>query len=140
MKMRSFDWRGTLDMMKYFGVVFGIVGGLVLILYFNFNFIDSTYKAPFITMASPDKSYIAKIYRESKPSLKDSYVSVSIYDNRNRLVKKNLFKQYYCKSITLHWNADNTVIINELTLDVKQKAVLFKKENQHPCPANSLIY
>jgi len=134
--MRKIFSYNTLETIKFFSVVFGLIAVLLLIYSFGMESIRNQYKQPYMVVEAPDNSYTARVYKTNKKE--GVTISVDIYDKMSRLYRKNLYSQAYCEKIWISWKKIDELIINEVTMNVKSERVKFTTKDEHFCPATSV--
>jgi hypothetical protein len=136
--MRKIFSYNTIDTIKFFSVVFGLVGILLVLFYFSMNFIESQYNPnPYMVVESPAGEYTARVNKSNKKE--GVTITVSIYDKMSRIYRRNFYVQANCDKMEISWKQIDALIINKVTLNVKSKAVKFTKADDHYCPITSVI-
>lgn len=134
--MRRIFSNNTLDTIKFFSVVFGLVAVLLIIFGFGMESIRNQYKQPYLVVEAPDNSYTARVYKTNKKE--GVTISVDIYDKMSRLRIKNFYSQAYCEKIWISWKKIDELIINKVTMDLKSDKVKFTKKDENFCPETSV--
>jgi hypothetical protein len=135
--MRKLISDDTLDIIKYFSVVIGVVALLLIIYNFGMSFIQSQYRPPYLVIDSPDRNYTARVYKTAKKE--GITISVYLYDKMSRVYRKNIYVQAYCDKVELSWRTMDALIINKTTMNIKSPAVKFTKKDETFCPISSVL-
>ncbi|TFG83591.1 MAG: hypothetical protein E4G74_00985 [Erysipelotrichales bacterium] len=131
--MRKIISQNTIDTIKFFSVVFGIVAVLLLIFNYGMGFIVSQYPQPYMVVESPDNNYTARVYKTNKKE--GVTITVSIYDKMSRMYKRNIYAQAYCDKMWISWRKIDELVVNKIVLNVQSKPVKFTKKDENFCPA-----
>jgi spermidine/putrescine-binding protein len=134
--MRKIFSYNTIDTIKFFSIVIGLVAALLLFYYFSMGFIVSQYPQPYMVVEAPDNNYTARVYKTNKKE--GVTITVSIYDKMSRMYRKNIYSQAYCDKIWISWKKIDELVVNTIVLNVKSKAVKFTKKDENFCPFTSL--
>jgi hypothetical protein len=135
--MRKLISYNTIETIKFFSVVFGLVAALLVIYYFSMSFIESQYPTPYVVLEAPDNNYTVRVYKTVKKE--GITISVYLYDKFSRVYRKNIYVQAYCEKVELSWKTIDALIINKTTMNIKSKAVKFTKKDEHFCPSATYI-
>ncbi|TFG83592.1 MAG: hypothetical protein E4G74_00990 [Erysipelotrichales bacterium] len=98
------------------------------------------YQIPYLTVESPDSNLIAKVFLISSDKMEGSSISVSIYDRRNKLLRDDIYRQWYCVNVAIHWDSSEKLVLNGKTINVNYESVHFVTQPTDLCPTSSTIY
>lgn len=95
---------------------------------------------PILTLNSPDNNYVAKVYLISSDKMEGTSLSVNIFDHTNRLLREDIFRQWYCVHAQIHWKSKDVFVINGVELNWELDSTEFITQPTDLCPTSSLIY
>jgi hypothetical protein len=105
------------------------------------NFLNTSPDlVPILTLNSPDNNYIAKVYLISSDKMEGSSLSVNVYNRSDKLLREDIYRQWYCVNAAIRWKSNDELTINGVTLNRQFDSVTFITKPTDICPSSSLIY
>jgi hypothetical protein len=138
--MENFIRRNASNMRILFLIIISGVVSLFIMFPSNFPGLKKLDVLPYLTVDSPDLNYSAKVYLISSDKMEGSSLSVSIYDKHNKLLREDIYRQWYCVNVAISWKTDDELIINGYSMDPTFDTIEFVTKSTDFCPTSSVIY
>ena len=131
---------GKHEMLKLFMIVVALSCALLVTFVIYLKNIIKQEADPFLSVYSRNMDYIAKVYRIDSDKMEGSSISVSVFDSKNRILREDIYRQWYCVNVSISWKNDDELIINGIQLNRKFDAIEFVTQPTDFCPEYSTIY
>lgn len=95
----------------------------------------------FLQVNSPDRSHFAKVYITTVDKMEGYFLSVSVFDNKEELLRKDFYRQWNCGNVAISWKSDDELTINGISLNWLSDTIEFGVNGGNEfCPSRSIVY
>ena len=123
--MKRKFFRGILTLLIVLAVVAGVIACGIYWAFFDIQQISG--ESVLQKTTSPNGTYTVTAYLNNGGATTDWAVLCSVENNETGRTK-NLYWNYHCSTADIKWQDENTVIINDVALDVRKDTYDYRRD------------